>query len=193
MKTFKTYLHKDALPEIYLDMNGVIVDWNRGANKVLESYGYPEWENESWNQFDSYQRDEIRWSLLKKQEMFWGNLPVMKEGKKLWRFVEPYSPNILTSIGQRMRIECIQGKKHWLNENLQFKNFNNVYFVEKFTKQKYAKDVHGRANILIDECAKNCELFESAGGVAILHVSVPKTISELRKIGFKTKRKKRRN
>lgn len=188
MKRFKDYLHKNALPEVYLDMDGVVADWLKGADKVLESFGYPGWRDGSWQEFEDYQRDEIRWSLLQKQENFWQDLPVMKEGKKLWRFLKPYRPHILSSIEPRMRDRALEEKRIWLHDKLNLEYLGNVHFVEHFTKQRFALDVHGRPNILIDDYEKNCQMFEEAGGIAILHESSNKTISELKKLGFKRKK-----
>ena len=189
MKSLREFI-KDGkdnpiLPEVYLDMDGVLADWLKGANNVLEKFGYPDWRDDSWQQLDNEQRDEIRWSILKKQENFWGSLPYMKDGKKLWKFLKDYKPHILSSVEERMKDTAIPEKKLWLEENLGLNNLSNIHLVEHFTKQIYALNEHGQPNILIDDYDLNCEMFENAGGIAIKFENAEQVIKELKKYGFK--------
>jgi len=187
MKSFSEFIKenkKTQLPEIYLDMDGVLADWLKGANSVLEKFGYPEWRDDSWKQLDNEQRDEIRWSILKKQDKFWKNLPYMKEGKKLWRFLKPYKPHILSSVEERMKETAIPEKKEWLSENLGLNNINRLHMVKHFTKNMYAVNENNEPNVLIDDYDVNCKMFEEAGGIAIKFESAEQVIKELKKLGF---------
>ena len=60
----------------------------------------------------------------------------------------------------------------------------NINLVLRSQKQKYAT-TGGKANVLIDDYIKNIKEWESKGGIGIHHTSVPKTIGELKKLGYK--------
>lgn len=185
MKSFRQHFDEKNLPEVYLDMDGVVCDWLLYANKVLEKNGYPHWRCESWKEFCDEQRDEIRWSILKKQENFYADMPFMKEGKKLWRFLKPYRPHILSSVEKRVEHTAKDEKLIWLEQNMGINNLAEINLVEHFTKHEFAINEQGKPNILIDDYELNCTHFEEAGGIAILHTNAKDTIKELKKIGFK--------
>ena len=52
-------------------------------------------------------------------------------------------------------------------------------------KQAYAKTKEEKPNILIDDYIKNIREWEAKGGIGIHHTDVGKTISELKRLGFK--------
>ena len=52
-------------------------------------------------------------------------------------------------------------------------------------KQSYAKTKEEKPNILIDDYIKNIREWEAKGGIGIHHTDVGKTISELKRLGFK--------
>ena len=69
-------------------------------------------------------------------------------------------------------------------------NFNldpsDMRAVSRQDKKQFAKDGRdGRPNILIDDHAGNIREFKSKGGIGIHHTDVGKTISELKRLGFK--------
>ncbi len=43
----------------------------------------------------------------------------------------------------------------------------------------------GKPNVLIDDHPKNIREWEAKGGIGILHTSVSKSMSELKRLGFK--------
>ena len=51
-------------------------------------------------------------------------------------------------------------------------------------KQKFAT-TDGKPNVLIDDYKKNIREWEAKGGIGILHTNVIKTISDLKRLGFK--------
>ena len=52
------------------------------------------------------------------------------------------------------------------------------------TEKSYAT-TNGKPNILIDDYIKNIREWQAAGGTGIHHTDVRKTISELKRLGFK--------
>ena len=53
-----------------------------------------------------------------------------------------------------------------------------------YVKQFYATTA-GKPNILIDDFDKNIKEWEAKGGIGVHHISISKTIGELKKLGFK--------
>jgi len=51
-------------------------------------------------------------------------------------------------------------------------------------KKSYAT-TDEKPNVLIDDFDKNIREWQAAGGIGILHTDVGKTISELKRLGFK--------
>jgi hypothetical protein len=43
----------------------------------------------------------------------------------------------------------------------------------------------GKPNVLIDDYIKNIKEWENKGGIGIHHTAVPKTLNELKRLGFK--------
>jgi hypothetical protein len=43
----------------------------------------------------------------------------------------------------------------------------------------------GKPNVLIDDYIKNIQEWENKGGIGIHHTAVPKTLNELKRLGFK--------
>ena len=61
---------------------------------------------------------------------------------------------------------------------------SDINLVLRDQKRKFAQ-TNDKPNILIDDYIKNIREWESAGGIGITHINVRKTISELKKQGFK--------
>ena len=71
----------------------------------------------------------------------------------------------------------------WLKKNTKFKNAD-IHLVMRSQKQVYAM-TQGKPNVLIDDYIKNIKEWEAKGGIGIHHTNVGKTISELKRLGFK--------
>ena len=71
----------------------------------------------------------------------------------------------------------------WLKKNTGFKR-GNIHLVLRAQKKDYAK-TDEKPNVLIDDYDKNIREWEGKGGIGIHHTDVGKTISELKRLGFK--------
>jgi len=71
---------KDDLPEIYCDMDQVLVDFIGGAEEVI---GMP---------FAQAEKDD-RWEAIKNTKDFWANLDWMPGAKRLYSFIAKYDPH----------------------------------------------------------------------------------------------------
>jgi hypothetical protein len=72
----------------------------------------------------------------------------------------------------------------WLKKHTKFKRVN-IHLVLRAQKKDYAKNKDGSSNILIDDYIKNIREWENAGGIGIHHTNVGKSVTELKRLGFK--------
>ena len=175
MKTLTYFLNeykiKETLPHVYLDMDGVIVNLEKGAFKV---HG---------KQLSDVKRPE-RWDKISDTKDFWKNLEWMPGSKKLWNFLKPYKPSIMSAYAKN-EPNSAQGKEDWLKKNVEKLPRSRINLVMRSDKQRFARDGRTQApNILIDDHEKNIREWESKGGIGIHHTSVERTIARLKEIGF---------
>ena len=174
----KTLLHflyeqgiKHRLPHVYLDMDGVLVDLERGSIEVhgakLGDVPKPE-----------------RWDKINAIKNFWKNLEWMPGAKKMWDFLKPYTPSIM-SAWTKHDPNSPKGKEDWLKAHVGRLSRNRINLVMRSDKKRFAKDGRtGAPNILIDDHPTNIGEWEANGGIGIYHTSVNRTITKLKKLGF---------
>ncbi len=160
---------KEDLPEIYCDLDQVLVAFLKGADKAVGG------------SFVDSPKDE-RWNKVNQVKGFWANLDWMPGAKRLYQFIEKYDPHVLSAYTGRDPTSKV-GKMKWLAKNTNFKR-SRIHLVLRSQKQSYAT-TNGKPNILIDDYIKNIKEWESKGGIGIHHTRVSKTISELKNLGFK--------
>tara|TARA_Y100000356_G_scaffold90036_1_gene75542 strand:+ start:117 stop:632 length:516 start_codon:yes stop_codon:yes gene_type:complete len=160
---------KDDLPAIYCDMDEVLCAFLKGAKKAIGG------------DFPSEDKDK-RWKLISQTKDFWANLDWMPGAERLHDFITRYDAYILSAYSNRDRNSKV-GKMKWLRKNTKFKRAN-IHLVMRSEKQIYAM-TDGKPNVLIDDYIKNIREWEAKGGIGIHHTNVGKTISELKKLGFK--------
>ena len=175
MKTLTHFLYeykiKEALPNVYLDMDGVLVNLAKGAMKVhgkpLEQVPKP-----------------AKWEKISQVENFWRDLEWMPGSKRLWKFLKPYEPSIMSAYA-RSEPNSAKGKSEWLKKNVEPLPRSRVNLVMRSEKQKFARDGRTQSpNILVDDHEKNIREWEARGGIGIHHTSVERTIARLKEIGF---------
>ena len=159
---------------IYCDMDGVLCDFVKGVEK-LHGITINNW---------SYGSKTEKWSKVKATPRFWHTLPWHTGGRQLWSFISKYDPHILSAyVEQTSDPSCIPGKSKWARTKLGMSG-SKVNLVKRREKHNFAK-VGGMPTILIDDYIKNINQFRARGGIGIHHTSTAKTISELKKLGFK--------
>ena len=164
------------LPLIYCDLDGVLVNLMKGANELILPL-YPNVKD--WTEVDK----EERWKVISGKKDFWKNLEFMPNGIRLWNFIKPYNPNILSAYSKR-DVNSKRDKLLWVTKNLGRLPRKNILIVLRKDKKRFAVS-DGTPNILIDDYDKNINEWKNAGGIGILHKSIPNTIGELKKLGFK--------
>jgi hypothetical protein len=159
----------EDLPEIYCDLDEVLVDFMRGANAAVGG------------DFVKMDADE-RWNRINQVKGFWANLGWKPNAKKLHDFIIRYNPHVLSAHTGRDPTSKV-GKMKWLKKNTGFKRAN-IHLVMRSQKQSYAT-TDDKPNVLIDDYIKNIREWEAKGGIGVHHTDVGKTISELKRLGFK--------
>ena len=160
---------KDDLPEIYCDLDEVLVDFLRGADAAVGG------------DFVKIPSDE-RWNKINQTKGFWVNLNWKPNAKRLHDFIIRYNPHVLSAYTGKDPTSKV-GKMKWLKKNANFKRAN-IHLVLRSQKQSYAT-TDDKPNVLIDDYDKNIREWEAKGGIGIHHTDVGKTISELKRLGFK--------
>ena len=164
-----TEASKEDLPEIYCDLDEVLVDFMRGANAAVGG------------DFVKMDKDE-RWNKVNQTKGFWANLDWKPNAKRLHDFIMRYNPHVLSAYTGHDPTSKV-GKMKWLKKNANFKR-GNIHLVLRSQKKDFAT-TDEKPNILIDDYDKNIQEWETRGGIGILHTDVGKTINELKRLGFK--------
>ena len=174
-KTLIQFLYEQGIekrmPHVYLDMDGVLVNLEKGAFKVhganLGDVPKPE-----------------RWDKINAKKDFWKTLEWMPGAEKLWKFLKPYMPSIM-SAWTKHDPNSAKGKEDWLKGHVEKLSKHRINLVMRADKKRFAKDGRtGAPNILIDDHPKNIGEWEASGGIGIHHTSVNRTIAKLKKLGF---------
>ena len=164
-----TEVSNEDLPEIYCDLDEVLVDFMRGADAAVGG------------DFVKMDKDE-RWNKVNQTKGFWANLGWKPNAKRLYDFIIRYNPHVLSAYPDRDP-NAKNGKMKWLKKNTGFKRAK-IHLVKRAQKKDYAT-TDDKPNVLIDDYIKNIREWEAKGGIGILHTDVGKTISELKRLGFK--------
>ena len=168
---------EQQLPTIYCDMDGVLADFHKGLDMMksdLQKAGYKTVKD--W--LESPLSDD-KWKPIIENKKFWSTLPLMPQALKLWSYIRPYNPHILSAVAKRDP-NCKPGKLAWLRKNLRMTDSPRIHLVRRRDKQNYA-----RGNVLIDDHPQNISEWKSAGGTGILHKSTGQTLSQLKNLGYK--------
>ena len=106
--------------------------------------------------------------------------PWMPGGRDLWEFLKPSRPLILTQVkDERYGTTCME-KLTWVKRELG----EGVGVI--FAPRSVGKGVYARAgDILVDDSASHCRVWEAAGGTPLRHLSADMTIRALVLLGHK--------
>jgi 5'(3')-deoxyribonucleotidase len=168
--------NSEKLPQIYCDMDMVLVDFLGGANRALADADY----ELRFDEKGQHDHKDKKWAILNSIPKFWLNLEPMPDGLQLWNFIKKYDAYILSTPSRRMP-SSVPEKKAWIKKHLG--GAKKVHLVPREDKQKWAT-TDGEPNILIDDYIKNIKEWEAKGGIGIHHTSTANTIRQLKKLGF---------
>jgi len=151
--------------KIYCDMDGVLVDFNKGYYELtgVDLEGRHLNDTNFWDPINKAGYD------------FWINLEWMLDGKKLWSYIEKYGPELLSAPSRQN--DSRVAKHDWVERELP-----GVHLILRSAKHK--KDFASKNHILIDDRVDNIMDWVGAGGVGILHKNTEDTILQLKDLGL---------
>jgi len=157
--------------KIYVDMDGVLVDWESAFKKLSDGVPSKTYEYEHGKEG----RHKLTYD---NSPDFYENMDWMKDGKVLYDFVKNLDSEILSHAEGESTQDTRSkvGKLRWLkNNNIKIKP--NLVF-NRQDKSKFANP----DAILIDDREDNVQEFINAGGKAILHKNSLDTINKLKQM-----------
>lgn len=164
MINFSEYYKKNF--KIYVDLDGVLVDFERGAKEILGS---------NWKEISKNETEFWRLISPPNHKNFFGGLEWMSDGHILWNFIKKYHPTILTGVGNAW---AHPQKRQWVQHEL---GANQPLIITRSSKKyEHAKSNH----ILIDDRADIIRRWKQHGGVGIRHKSAEQTITQLQSLGL---------
>lgn len=142
-------------------MDGVLVDFDKGYFKLTGQKldGEHRSDDHFWDPINDAGYD------------FWINLEWSNDGKRLWKYIEKYSPELLSAPSRQN--DSRVAKHDWVKKELP-----GVHLILRSAKHK--KDFAGPNCILIDDRIDNIQGWRDAGGIGIHHVSTKHTIDQLK-------------
>ena len=152
--------------QIYLDCDGVLADFDKGAETVL---GMPP------RAFEKRYNPGVFWARLAKAESFFEHLEPLPDAFELYAAVKDKSPIILTGLPRGNWAE--PQKRRWAE-----RHFPGVPVITTMAALKREHCEHG--DVLVDDRDKHRHLWEQAGGVFVLHTSAADSIRQLRELGY---------
>lgn len=157
---------EDPKYKIYVDMDGVLVDFDGGYEKLT---GMTTQEADA-------KGPEFFWKPISDAgAKWWITLKWMPDGKQLWDYVKKYNPELLSAPSREEASRM--GKRVWVKRELPG---TKLILRSADKKQEFASPT----SILIDDRKKNIEQWEAAGGIGILHTSTASTIKKLKELGI---------
>ena len=151
--------------KIYCDMDGVLADFESGYEELtgVDLKG-------------EFKKGEDFWDPISKAGVgFWAGLKWMPDGQKLWDYLKPFNP-VLLSAPSREQSSRI-GKHVWVKHKIP-----GTKLILRYASQK--QELATPESILIDDRQVNIDQWEAAGGIGILHTSTANTIKQLQKLGL---------
>lgn len=154
------------MAQLYLDCDGVLADFEKGA---AELFGMPGDEYERRYGLGGF------WKRLAEAEDFFGSLEPMPDAMELYAAVRHLDPVILTGLPRGAWAE--PQKRRWAA-----KHFPELKMI---TTSAALKREHCQpGDILVDDTDRYRHLWENAGGVFVHHTDAPSTIKALKKMGM---------
>jgi hypothetical protein len=148
--------------QLYLDCDGVLADFDKGASAVLGMHPRAFEKRNGLGRF---------WAKLAKAPDFYFGLPLLDGANALFEAVRHLDPIILTGLPQGNW--AADQKVRWAA-----KHFPGTRIITTLArdKRKHAK----AGDVLVDDQLRHAHLWEEMGGVFIHHKSAEETLERLR-------------
>jgi hypothetical protein len=146
---------------LYLDCDGVLADFNRGAVAVLGMHP---------KAYEKRQGPGRFWAKLAKAPDFYFGLPLLEGATELLEAVRHLDPIILTGLPRGDW--AAEQKVRWAA-----KHFPGTRIITTLARDK--RKHAGEGDVLVDDQLRHAGLWEEAGGVFIHHKTVAETLQRL--------------
>lgn len=147
--------------QLYLDCDGVLADFEKGAAAVL---GLPPRAFERRHGLGKF------WQRLAQAPDFYFSLPLLPDATRLFDAVKHLDPIILTGLpGGNWAADQ---KMRWAAEH-----FPGVSMITCMARDK--RDHAKEGDVLVDDQLRHAHLWEEAGGVFVHHKTVDETLAQL--------------
>lgn len=151
-------------PHLFLDCDGVLADFDSGAEQLLGMKA------------DAYQKrygPGLFWKRLAEHDNFYGELAELPDGRRLFDAVKHLKPTILT--GLPLGRWAAPQKQRWAA-----RHFPGVPVITTLARDKHLHMTKG--DVLVDDRENHRKLWEDAGGIFVHHVSADETLRRLSEI-----------
>lgn len=155
---------------IYVDLDGVLADYDKAANEALGTDNHYKYEF-IWGA-DAY------WKRLHARGDFFASLRLMPGAKTLWETVKPYGAKILTALPKSNPKPVDEQKRKWVESKIDW--HAEVITCMTSEKPNYCKP----GDVLIDDRAINRTAWMHKGGIYIIHTDTERTIGTLTALGI---------
>lgn len=157
---------KNNLRKIYVDMDGVLVDFLPTADQLLRS--------KTGCTFEQLESATAWYLIAHHAPNLYADLKPTKDYLKLWNGIAHHHPIILTALPSLVPMPFAQADKlKWVDQYLGEVDVRfGPYAVDK---QKHCL----AGDILIDDSHRNIAQWKSKGGYGILHTDAESTLKEL--------------
>ena len=152
--------------QIYLDCDGVLADFNAGAEKILGL---------APDAFERRHGAQQFWRKLAGADGFFEHLDLLPDARELYEAVRAKAPIILTGMPRGRWAE--PQKRAWAA-----RHFPGVPMIATLAVQKREHCHPG--DVLVDDRLDHRGKWEDAGGLFIHHVSAAASIEELKAAGY---------
>lgn len=152
--------------QIFLDCDGVLADFDKGAEAILGLAPGAFEERHGAAEF---------WKRLARADDFFGSLDPMPDAQALYEAVRHKDPVILTGMPRGRWAE--PQKRRWAE-----RHFPGVPVITTLAALKHEHRQHG--DVLVDDRDKLRHLWEAEGGVFLHHKSAADSIARLRELGY---------
>ena len=164
-------LEHDLSRTIYVDLDGVLVDFDNGFKAIAggldkHEYAQKHGKRQLWNLINSYGK------------AWWANLKWTADGTKLWSVLQSKNVKVLTSGSTaNTGTYAIEGKTEWVRNHLG-PDVPLIIVSKSTDKQRYSRP----GDILIDDLQSNILEWTVKGGIGILHTSADDSINKLQDV-----------
>jgi hypothetical protein len=152
--------------QLYLDLDGVLADFEGRATALFDM------PPKEYQQLHGQGRF---WGRLAKTPDFYNTLELLPDAMELFEGVRHLDPIILTGLPVGKWAE--PQKRSWVE-----RHFPGTGLITTLARKKSEHCKPG--DVLVDDQDKYRDLWETAGGVFILHRDARSTLEELRRIGM---------